>query len=290
MANGTEAPKPADQVNGFNKNQVALWRPELSALGARCCSSPSALPRSCSSPRSPTSGRHHARLAVIVPACCTCCCPAGSQTSRAPTASRSGSPRSATTPFLCSATTGAARPVLRGCGPSSEAERRASSTSQDIAPSDPVVLILTSARERSTQGRGRLRRGWTQPRASGSCGAQRGQDTDLLHGRERLPPRDRCRCGRRRVLLDNIENENLGPIRGSGMITTTVAPGTSVADALRTIENQRTDALLVTVDGRIKRIVERDPLANAMLLTILDRVSGRGRRERPRRGTAGCQR
>ncbi|HEX4671900.1 MAG TPA: hypothetical protein VH279_06515, partial [Solirubrobacteraceae bacterium] len=33
MANGTEAPKPEDQVKGFNKDQVALWRAELSALG-----------------------------------------------------------------------------------------------------------------------------------------------------------------------------------------------------------------------------------------------------------------
>ena len=40
------------------------------------------------------------------------------------------------------------------------------------------------------------------------------------------------------------------------------------------MENERTDALLVTDDGRIKGIVERDRLANALLLTILDRVSG----------------
>ena len=33
MANGTEAPKPDDQVKGFKKDQVALWRAELSALG-----------------------------------------------------------------------------------------------------------------------------------------------------------------------------------------------------------------------------------------------------------------
>ena len=33
MANGSDAPKPADQAKGFNKDQVALWRAELSALG-----------------------------------------------------------------------------------------------------------------------------------------------------------------------------------------------------------------------------------------------------------------
>jgi CBS domain-containing protein len=77
------------------------------------------------------------------------------------------------------------------------------------------------------------------------------------------------------ILLDNIEKQNLGPIRGfTGMITTTVAPGVSIADALRTMDSERVEALLVTEGGRIRGIVERDRLANALLLTILDRVSG----------------
>jgi CBS domain-containing protein len=77
------------------------------------------------------------------------------------------------------------------------------------------------------------------------------------------------------ILLDNIEKKNVGQIRGfTGMITTTVAPGTSIADALRTMDAERVAALLVTEGGRIKGIVERDRLANALLLTILDRVSG----------------
>jgi CBS domain-containing protein len=58
------------------------------------------------------------------------------------------------------------------------------------------------------------------------------------------------------------------------MITTTVAPGVSIADALRTMDSERVEALLVTEGGRIRGIVERDRLANALLLTILDRVSG----------------
>jgi CBS domain-containing protein len=53
-----------------------------------------------------------------------------------------------------------------------------------------------------------------------------------------------------------------------------VAPGASIADALRTMDSERTEALLVTEQGKIKGIVERDRLANALLLTILDRVSG----------------
>jgi CBS domain-containing protein len=80
------------------------------------------------------------------------------------------------------------------------------------------------------------------------------------------------------ILLDNIEKKNIGPIRGfTGMITTTVAPGASIADALRTMDAERVAALLVTDGGRIKGIVERDRLANALLLTILDRVSGQPR-------------
>ena len=33
MADSSDAPKPDDQAKGFNKDQVALWRAELSALG-----------------------------------------------------------------------------------------------------------------------------------------------------------------------------------------------------------------------------------------------------------------
>lgn len=76
------------------------------------------------------------------------------------------------------------------------------------------------------------------------------------------------------ALLHNIENEVAGMVRGfSGMISATVAPGASVADALRSMEHERTDALLVTDDGRIRGIVERDRLANALLLSLLDRVT-----------------
>jgi CBS domain-containing protein len=76
------------------------------------------------------------------------------------------------------------------------------------------------------------------------------------------------------TLLHNIEHSVAGMVRGfSGMISTTVAPGASVADALRSMDKARTDALLVTEDDRIKGIVERDRLANALLLSLLDRVS-----------------
>jgi CBS domain-containing protein len=75
-------------------------------------------------------------------------------------------------------------------------------------------------------------------------------------------------------LLHDIEHSNLGAVRAfPGMITTTVAPGASIADALRSMDQARLNAMLVTEDGRIKGIVERDRLANALLLSLLDRVS-----------------
>jgi CBS domain-containing protein len=77
------------------------------------------------------------------------------------------------------------------------------------------------------------------------------------------------------MLLKDIEDENVAAVRDfQGMIPTTVPSDASVADALRKIDDARADALLVADDGRIKGIVERDRLANALLLTILDRVSG----------------
>ena len=77
-----------------------------------------------------------------------------------------------------------------------------------------------------------------------------------------------------RVLLDNIEHQDIGAVRTyPGMIVSTVTPRTSVADALREMERLRKDALLVTEDGHVKGIVERDWLANALLLSIVGRGS-----------------
>ncbi|MDQ4049685.1 MAG: CBS domain-containing protein [Actinomycetota bacterium] len=72
-------------------------------------------------------------------------------------------------------------------------------------------------------------------------------------------------------LLNNIHQKNVGAVRAfPGMIVTTVTPGTSVADALRTMERLRLNALLVTEDGRIRGIVERERLANALLLSLVE--------------------
>jgi predicted transcriptional regulator len=73
-------------------------------------------------------------------------------------------------------------------------------------------------------------------------------------------------------LLNNIEQSNVGEIRRSaGMIFDTVAPDTNIADALREMERLRLNALLVADHGQVKGIVERDRLANALLLSLIER-------------------
>jgi CBS domain-containing protein len=75
-------------------------------------------------------------------------------------------------------------------------------------------------------------------------------------------------------LLNNIEQQNVGEIRKSaGMIVDTVTPDTSIADTLRQMERLRLNALLVTENARIRGIVERERLANALLLSLIDEAS-----------------
>lgn len=75
-------------------------------------------------------------------------------------------------------------------------------------------------------------------------------------------------------LLNNIHQKNVGAVRAfPGMVITTVAPGTSIADALRVMERLRLNALLVTDHGHVRGIVERERLANALLLSLVDHVS-----------------
>lgn len=77
-----------------------------------------------------------------------------------------------------------------------------------------------------------------------------------------------------RELLNNIEHANVGAVRAyPGMIVSTVTPHTSIADALRQLERLRLNALLVTEDGDIKGIIERERLANALLLSLVDYAS-----------------
>ena len=72
-------------------------------------------------------------------------------------------------------------------------------------------------------------------------------------------------------LLNNIQHQNVGEIRkAAGMIVDTVTPGTSIAATLREMERLRLNALLVTENAQVKGIVERERLANALLLSLID--------------------
>jgi CBS domain-containing protein len=75
-------------------------------------------------------------------------------------------------------------------------------------------------------------------------------------------------------LLNNIEHKNVGAVRAfPGMVVSTVTPETSIADGLREMERLRLNALLVTEDGRVKGIVERERLANALLISLVEQPS-----------------
>lgn len=71
-------------------------------------------------------------------------------------------------------------------------------------------------------------------------------------------------------LLDNIAKGNESAVRAfPGMLVSTLTPRTTVADALRKMERARINALLVADDREIEGIVERDRLANALLLSLI---------------------
>jgi CBS domain-containing protein len=72
-------------------------------------------------------------------------------------------------------------------------------------------------------------------------------------------------------LLGDIEQKNVGAVRSyPGMIVSTVTRNTSMVDSLREMERLRTNALLVTADDRIEGIVERERVANALLLSLIE--------------------
>jgi CBS domain-containing protein len=147
---------------------------------------------------------------------------------------------------------------------------------RNITPADPVVLTLTVGSGRiDGKAAADYARGLTQfPRFR--FVAVLNDDGSLISYMEESAFRHVIEADvvDAAVLLNNIEHKNLGAVRAfPGMISTTVAPGASIADALRSMDNARISALLVSDDGRIKGIVERDRLANALLLSLLDRVS-----------------
>lgn len=280
VANGTHAPKPEDQATGFTQQQAALWRGELSALGGALLFV--ALGFAAILLVAKVAGvRDGTVLAalLILPALLYLLLsgrvsdlkgPGGLEVQLAKVANQS-IPMAGHDQGSAALSYEEVRPVERGRAESFLDRVR------NITPADPVVLTLTV-------GSGKIdgnvaadyARGLTQfPRFR--FVAVLNEDKTLVSYMDESAFRHVIAADvvDAAILLDNIEKKNLGPIRGfTGMITTTVAPGTSIADALRTMDSERVNALLVTDQGRIKGIVERDRLANALLLTILDRVSG----------------
>ena len=77
------------------------------------------------------------------------------------------------------------------------------------------------------------------------------------------------------TLINNIRDAHLGEVRAfPGMIHHTVSPRTSIAQALRKMERTHLNAMLVVDEGVIRGIVERDRLANTLLLSLIDSASG----------------
>jgi CBS domain-containing protein len=145
---------------------------------------------------------------------------------------------------------------------------------RDITPKEPVILTLTIGSD-AIDGAAvaNYARGLTQ--------FPRFRFVTILDSRGNLISYMEERAFRHLIeadvvdaqeLLNNIELKNVGEIRNSpGMIVDTVTPGTSIADALRAMERLRLNAMLVTEDGDVKGIVERERLANALLLSLIDR-------------------
>jgi CBS domain len=148
---------------------------------------------------------------------------------------------------------------------------------RDITPDDPVVLTLTlGSGPIDGKAAADYARGLTQfPRFrfvaivdSGGALISYMQERAFRH----LVESDVVDT---RALLDNIEHKNVGAVRSyPGMIVSTVTRKTSIAQSLREMERLRTNALLVTQDGRIEGIVERDHVANALLLSLIDEARG----------------
>lgn len=147
---------------------------------------------------------------------------------------------------------------------------------QDITPKEPVILTLTLGSDSiNGEAAANYARGLTQfPRfrfvaildSAGHLISYMDErafrhlvEADVIDAQE---------------LLNNIEHSNVGEIRRSaGMISDTVTPGTNIADALREMERLRLNALLVTEHGQVRGIVERERLANALLLSLIERPS-----------------
>jgi CBS domain-containing protein len=148
---------------------------------------------------------------------------------------------------------------------------------RDLTPDDPVVLTLTL-------GCGEIDGKTAADYAKGLTQFPRFRFVAVLDSHGKLVSYMEERAFRHVIesgvvdseeLLGSIKKQDVGAVRAyPGMIHTSVTPRSSIADALREMERIRKNALLVTEDGRIKGIVERDRLANALLLSVVDHVVG----------------
>jgi CBS domain-containing protein len=144
---------------------------------------------------------------------------------------------------------------------------------KDITPDEPVVLTLTL-------GSGPIDGAAAADYAKGLTQFPRFRFVAIVDSDGRLVSYMEERAFRHviesdivdaNVLLSNIEHKNVRAIRSyPGMVLTSLTAGTNIADGLREMERVRLDALLVTEDGHITGIVERDRLANALLLSLTD--------------------
>ncbi len=147
---------------------------------------------------------------------------------------------------------------------------------RDITPADPVVLTLTL-------GSGPIDGAAAAAYAKGLTQFPRFRFVAVLDSHGKLISYMDASAFRHvieadvvdaQALLNNIEHQNVGGVRAfPGMTITTLTPRTSIADALRRMERAHLNALLVTEDGDIKGIVERDHLANTLLLSLIDHAS-----------------
>lgn len=146
---------------------------------------------------------------------------------------------------------------------------------RDITPEDPVVLTLTL-------GSGPIDGEVAADYARGLTQFPRFRFVAIIDTHGKLISYMEERAFRHvieadvfdaRELLNNIHQKNVGAIRAfPGMLVTTVTPGSSIAGVLREMERLRLNALLVTEEGRVKGIVERERLANALLLSLVERA------------------
>jgi CBS domain-containing protein len=149
---------------------------------------------------------------------------------------------------------------------------------RDITPDDPVVLTLTV-------GSGPIDGQAAAEYAKGLTQFPRFRFVAVLDSHRKLISYMDATAFRHVIeadvvdanaLLKNIEDQEVGAVRAfPGMTVATVSARTSIADALRRLDRLHLDAVLVTDEGTIKGIVERDRLANALLLSLVDSASGR---------------